>query len=204
MTIQWLGHACFRLEAQGYAIVLDPYRDGTVPGLRPLRAMANEVLCSHQHDDHGYVQAVTLQKATQPSPFTVTRVDSFHDDAGGAKRGRNTIHVLEAGGIRVCHLGDLGHTLDDAQIHAIGRVDVLLLPVGGFYTIDAPTAKAVAASLGAQVIIPMHYRTDAAGLAAIDTLESFLDLCDTIDYAASDTVIIGTQERPRVLVLAYQ
>lgn len=204
MTIQWLGHACFRLEAGGYSIVLDPYRDGMVPGLHALHATANEVLCSHQHEDHAYVQAISLMPAGTPSPFAVTAIESYHDDAQGTLRGTNAIHVLEANGIRACHLGDLGHPLSPTQIAAIGRLDVLMLPIGGHYTIDAPTAYGVAASLDARVVIPMHYRTEAFGFPVIGTLDAFLDLCEPIDYAAGDTASIGPYEPPRVLVLAYQ
>lgn len=170
MTIQWLGHSCFRIQSDGYAIVLDPYADGAVAGLPPLRTTANAVLCSHGHRDHSYVQAVALRDVDAPSPFTVTEIESAHDDVGGEKRGMNTIRVLEAGGMRVAHLGDLGTQLTDAQRAQIGPLDALLVPVGGYYTIDAEGAKAVVSALRPTVTIPMHYRTEAFGYPEIATL----------------------------------
>lgn len=107
MKLTWLGHSCFRVEYDDYAIVLDPYAPGSVPGLAPLDVEADEVLCSHEHGDHGYRAAVRLRPARRPSPFSVTRVASAHDDRGGSLRGPNTVHVLEAGGVRAAHLGDL-------------------------------------------------------------------------------------------------
>lgn len=203
MTIQWLGHACFSVAYQGYTIVLDPYRDGTVPGLHPLDVSANAVLCSHQHDDHGYAQAVRLLDTDKPSPFEITCIESWHDDAQGKKRGPNTIHVLVAGGLRVCHLGDLGHLPDDDAIRAIGTPDALMIPIGGHYTIDAVQAKAVTDLLGPRVILPMHYRSDRFGFPVIGTLEPFVSLYTEVEYSDSNTLPLGSSQRPRVCVLSY-
>lgn len=203
MNIQWLGHSCFRLSSGGYAIVLDPYRDDKVPGLRPLTVTANAVLCSHQHDDHGYAAAVTLIEEDKRSPFSIISIESTHDDEGGSKRGMNTIHVLEAEGLRVAHLGDLGTTLTSGQIAAIGPLDALMIPVGGHYTIDAPTAKAVVDSMSVRVVIPMHYRSDTFGFDVIGTLEPFLNLFDSIDYLHSNMLELGPDETPRVVVMEY-
>ena len=90
MIITWLGHACFKIESAGYAIVLDPYADGYVPGLSPLRVTANKVLCSHDHGDHGYVDAVTLERSDAPCPFSIETISCAHDDVGGTKRGMNS------------------------------------------------------------------------------------------------------------------
>lgn len=205
MIIQTLGHACFRITAGGYAIVLDPYKDGMIPGLRPLHVQANAVLCSHQHGDHGYVQAVTIVPAGGPSPFTITRVQSAHDDQDGAKRGMNTIHVLDAEGLRVCHLGDLGTMLTAAQVEAIGPVDAVCVPTGGYYTIDAITAKAVCDALSPRMIVPMHFRSIGAGLEELDTLDTFLSLYEgDVTLLESDTFTL-TKHAPRgVVVPQYQ
>ena len=106
IQIQWLGHSCFRVECQGYAVVLDPFEPGSVPGLRDIRQTADQVLCSHQHHDHNYRAGVALRQDGPANPFTITALPSFHDGCGGAKRGPNTIHLLEAQGLRVAHLGD--------------------------------------------------------------------------------------------------
>ena len=105
MKLTWLGHSCFAVESGGYRVVLDPYYVESYP---PLHTSANEVLCSHHHRDHDFVEAVELTPRGG-SPFTVETVETFHDDKGGALRGTNTIHVLAAEGLRVVHLGDLGH-----------------------------------------------------------------------------------------------
>lgn len=203
MRLQWLGHACFRVQADGYAIVIDPYGDGHVPGLLPLRLAADAVYCSHGHGDHGYVEAVTLEMDDKPSPFTVTTVDSFHDDAGGALRGANTIHVLAASGVRVAHLGDLGAALDDAQIQAIGPVDAIMVPVGGHFTIDAQAAKAVVDALSPRVVIPMHYRSDAFGFDVIGTLDPFLALMTNVRHYDGNTIDITADTPAQTAVLSY-
>ena len=176
MNITWLGHSCFLIESGGYRVVLDPYYVETYPALR---VSADETLCSHGHRDHAFVEAVTLSgRDKSESPFTVETVPTFHDDAGGAKRGQNTIHILRAEGLTVAHCGDLGHMPDDAQLAALRGCDALLIPVGGYYTIDAETAKAVADAIAPRVTVPMHYRFGTHGYDEIGTLDEFLALCD--------------------------
>ena len=177
MKITWLGHACFAAESDGYRIVFDPYTMEVYP---PLYTSAHEILCSHGHRDHNYVEAVELL-AKRKSPFTVCEVESFHDDQEGAARGTNRIHIAEAEGIRVVHLGDLGHELSAEQIAAVGRCDVLMIPVGGFYTIDAAAAKKVADSLRAKIVVPMHYRHGEYGLRVVGEVEEFLALCEGME-----------------------
>lgn len=176
MNITWLGHSCFLIESGGYRVVLDPYYVETYPALR---VSADETLCSHGHRDHAFVEAVALSgRDKSESPFTVETVPTFHDDAGGAKRGRNTLHILRAEGLTVAHCGDLGHMPDDAQLAALRGCDALLIPVGGYYTIDAETAKAVADAIAPRVTVPMHYRFGTHGYDEIGTLDEFLALCD--------------------------
>lgn len=204
MKLQWLGHACFLLEADGYALVIDPYDSEKVPGLRPLDVEADEVVCSHAHNDHGYVRAVRLRQSGKPSPFTITRVASAHDDCGGAKRGMNMIHVVEAGGVRVAHLGDVGCALTVEQREATGPLDGLLIPVGGYYTIDAAQAKAMADALHPHVVIPMHYRTAAFGLKELtNTLDDFIALCDNVRIMDGDTIEITNGMARETIVLQY-
>ena len=176
MNITWLGHSCFLIESGGYRVVLDPYYVETYPALH---VSADEALCSHGHRDHAFVEAVALSgRDKSESPFTVGTVPTFHDDAGGAKRGQNTIHILRAEGLTVAHCGDLGHMPDDAQLAALRGCDALLIPVGGYYTIDAETAKAVADAIAPRVTVPMHDRFGTHGYDEIGTLDEFLALCD--------------------------
>ncbi len=173
MTVTWLGHACFLLEQDGYRIVVDPYTG--VPGYPALELEAHGVYCSHGHFDHSYTDGVTLLPGRE-SPFSVEEVPSFHDGEEGALRGENTIRVFSAGGVRVCHLGDLGHLLSEKQAEAIGRCDVLLVPVGGTFTVDAARAKAVCDALRPRIVVPMHYRHAPFGLEKVSGVEDFLAL----------------------------
>lgn len=173
MKITWLGHSCFCVESEGYRIVLDPYL--RVKGYEPVHTHANEVLCSHEHFDHNCREAVTLDEGV-PSPFTVNTVATCHDDQNGRMRGNNTVHILRAEGQTVVHLGDLGHLLTADQAKELRRCDVLLLPVGGTYTVGAAHAKLVADALEPRIIVPMHYRRGTLGFDNIGALEDFLAL----------------------------
>ena len=175
LKLTWLGHACFALEAENYRILLDPYAPGYVPGLGMVKTSANKVLCSHQHADHAW-QGIPVPLNEIHCPFTITAIPSFHDDAMGSKRGLNTIHLIEYNGLRIAHLGDLGHDLDDDDIEALGKLDVVLIPVGGTYTLDCQQASDLADRLQVKTVIPMHYRKDDMGYDVLQTLQEFLIL----------------------------
>lgn len=175
LKLTWLGHACFALEAEGYRIILDPYEPDYVPGLGTVEASANKVLCSHSHNDHCWAGMPVLLNEV-PCPFTIRTMNVFHDDQLGALRGLNTIHVLEYDGIRVAHLGDLGHDLDDQEIEELGQLDAVLIPIGGTYTLDCQQASDLADRLRVKTIIPMHYRRGDKGFDVLQTVEEFLIL----------------------------
>lgn len=199
MTITWLGHSCFVLESGGFRVLLDPFRD--VRGLADAALEADAVYCSHGHFDHAYTEKVRLTSG-KADPFAVTEVQTFHDDKGGTLRGNNVIRKFTAGGVSVAHFGDLGHPLSPAQLEALGPCDAVLIPVGGFYTIDAPTAKAVAEAAGAPVVIPMHYRNGPVGFDVLGTLEDFTGLypAERVKrYGSTLTVEKGME--PQVAVL---
>ena len=202
MIITWLGHSCFALESGGYRVVIDPYQG--VEGLPDTSTGANPVYSTHQHDDHPYTQGVRNTKKA-PSPFSVREVATCHDDQGGSLRGPNTVRCFTAEGLTVAHLGDLGHRLTATQAEAIGPCDALLLPVGGYYTIDAPTAKAVAEQLRPRVIIPMHYRFGTHGLPVICTVEDFTSLYppQQVHVYDTSTFSLTADTAPQVAVLAY-
>ena len=174
MTITWLGHSCFVLESGGFRVLLDPYKG--VRGYPDVTAEVNAVCCSRVHSDDAYTAGVTLAAGGR-SPFAPREVPTFHDDQNGTLRGKNMVRVFSAEGLSVAHLGDLGHRLTERQVAAIGPCDVLLLPVGGAYTIDAPAAWAVAEQLSPRIIIPMHYRQGEKGFLELDTVDAFLSLC---------------------------
>lgn len=181
MKIKYLGHAAFVITSdRGVRIITDPY--GTSPDLTygEIRTTADVVTVSHDHFDHCNVAAVggnpqVMRRAgvSTAKGIKFKGIISYHDDEGGRMRGNNIIFCFEVDGVKVCHLGDLGHRLDDKQKAEIGRVDILLIPVGGYYTIDAKTATEVCDQLKPGVIIPMHYRTDK-GLPNIAGVDEFL------------------------------
>jgi len=171
----------------GYRIVLDPYEDGSVPGYAPLRLAAAEVLCSHTHHDHHGIECITVAPM-ETTPWKKKAFQCPHDDFGGNLRGMNTIHVLEAEGIRVAHMGDVGCRLSDVLLAQMGRIDVLIVPVGGFFTISPSGAKELSERLKARIVIPMHYRTATAGYDAIGTLNEFTELFPVVHYLDSNTI----------------
>lgn len=203
IKLTWLGHSCWKLEYGGYGIALDPYTDGKVPGLSSLSIAANEVLCSHDHYDHNNTEAVKIIAGAAP-PFTVTEVSSTHDDAGGAKRGMNTIRVFEAGGVRIAHMGDIGRDLTAEQLRAIGGLDAVMIPIGGFYTIGPEDAKKMANALGARVVLPMHYRFGDMGFKEVGTLDDFLKLCGDVKRYSGDSMEITKRTPAQTAVLTYR
>ena len=172
MRLIWNGHACFTLETAQGTLVTDPYADGSVPGLPPVRLTADAVYCSHGHSDHNAAQLVTL--TGKDLTVSVEELPTFHDDQKGALRGENTIHVITAEGLRVAHLGDLGCALTAAQEEKISGCDALMLPVGGTYTIDAAAAAELVGRLHPRLVLPMHFRRGEQGFPELTTLEDFL------------------------------
>ena len=173
VKIEYYGHSCFRLSWQGQRIVLDPYGDGYVPGYAPLRLDAEFVYCSHGHADHNAVETVKLHKGAKPL-FTVTELETDHDEAGGTKRGKNTVRIFTFGAVRAAHLGDLGRMLTAQEAEALRGLDVLMIPVGGFFTIDASQAQEIVEQLAPRAVIPMHYRTESTGYDVLGTLDDFM------------------------------
>jgi L-ascorbate metabolism protein UlaG (beta-lactamase superfamily) len=177
LDVTWLGHGCFRLRGRGAAAVTDPYPPSI--GLKLSRLDANLVTVSHEHDNHNYTQIVRdAYEIRGPGEYEVAGVSvigipSFHDAEKGAKHGRNTIYLIEIDDVRVCHLGDLGSALDDAEAELISAPDVLLVPVGGRTVINAAQAAQIVRQLEPRYVIPMHYAIPGLKLE-LDTLDRFL------------------------------
>lgn len=167
MKVRWLGHACFLIvSAEGVRIITDPYEVGGGINYSPINETADIVVVSHDHADHNNVSAVKGKPEVvkgrgvkKVRGIDFKGVGVYHDETKGQQRGANVIFCFSVDGIKLCHLGDLGHDLTAEQAMDIGQVDVLLLPVGGFYTIDANTAGRVGDRLKPKVIIPMHFKT---------------------------------------------
>ena len=176
MIIRWNGHSCFTLETAQGTVVLDPYAPGSVPGLPELKLKADAVLCSHGHADHNYAQGVAL--SGRPCAVSVETLPCFHDSVQGAKRGPDLIHILSAEGMRIAHLGDLGHGLDLEQLEKLRGVDVLMIPVGGYFTIDARQAHHIVGELRPRIVLPMHYRGEGFGYEVLAPVGDFLALTE--------------------------
>jgi L-ascorbate metabolism protein UlaG (beta-lactamase superfamily) len=180
MIVTWLGHSCFLLKSEeGISLLLDPFHESDVGYSMPITE-ADIVVISHDHLDHNNVDAAGSEADVIFGPgeyismeMDITGIKSFHDAQRGKLRGENTIFCFALDGIRVCHLGDLGHTLSRTQVKAIGLVDLLFLPVGGRYTIDAAGANKVMQQLHPAVTVPMHYKTGALGFE-LDPVDEFL------------------------------
>ena len=199
MKLTWYGHACFLAETEEGRIVFDPYAPGSVPGCRLPALTADAVLCSHGHKDHNYSDGVTLSGKTPA--FSVTFIDCCHDDKKGLLRGKNRIAILDAEGLRLVHLGDLGHRLSEKQLAALGKVDVLLLPVGGFYTIDASVAAELAGKVGARVVIPMHYRGEGFGYDVIGPVDEFAERSENVRFFDTNVLEITDDTPPMTAIL---
>jgi len=178
MDINWLGHSCFRIRGRQASIVTDPYPPDLGYSLGKLTA--DIVTVSHQHPSHSYVQGVggKPRLITGPGEYEIRGVlilgiAAFHDEESGGKKGKNTIYLIEVDGVTICHLGDLGHVLTAEQVEEIGDVDVLLLPVGGVSTINAPMAAEVIRQLEPKVVVPMHYKTPVLN-RELGSVEKFL------------------------------
>lgn len=168
MKVKWLGHASFLITSEeGTRIITDPYATGMGISYGDINEAADIVTVSHEHGDHNNAAAVSgspqLVKGAavqEAKGIQFKGIASFHDDAEGSQRGPNTIFCFTVNDVKLCHLGDLGHHLSEGQIADIGEVDVLLIPVGGFFTIDAVVATDTTEKLKPRVVIPMHYSTD--------------------------------------------
>ncbi len=204
VTLTWYGHACFKIECGGHSLVMDPYRD--VTGYPKLNLSAGTVMASHmQHDDHNAFDMVTITDEKGESPFRTETVDCFHDREGGSLRGKNKITIIEAGGKRIAHMGDLGHTLSEEQIAAVGKCDVMLIPVGGYFTVDAGEAKQIVDATDPIVVIPMHYRSGSYGYDVIAEPDEFLSLCSDRELIRQQGPVweIDDSEERRVVLLKF-
>ena len=204
IQIQWLGHSCFRVECQGYVIVLDPFSPGSVPGCKDIQNVeADQVLCSHEHGDHNYRAGVILREDGPENPFTVTALPWYHDGQQGAQRGPNTIDVLEAQGLRVAHFGDVGCMPSQEVLDQLQNLDAIMLPVGGHFTVGPQEAMDIVKAIQPRVVIPMHYRSDEFGFEVLGTVGAFLDVCGKWVHCDTDTLEVTPNMSHYTAVLTY-
>ena len=210
MDINWFGHSCFRIRGKQAVIITDPIPPDL--GYSPGKPTADIVTVSHQHPSHSYVKGVGGEPklVTGPGEYEISGVliigiPTFHDGVGGKNKGKNTVYLMEVDGVAICHLGDLGHVLATEQVEEIGDVDVLLLPVGGISTIDAPMAAEVIRQLEPEVVVPMHYKTPALK-RELGTVEKFLKEMGIEQIAAQPKLSLTPSSLPvstQVFLLDY-
>ena len=172
LKITHLAHAGFLIENDKERLIIDPADNGKGNIIKG--ETVNYLLISHDHFDHNNIENIKV--IDNNGSFKITKINSYHDKEQGSLRGTNIIHVIETEDTKICHLGDLGHILTNEQINLIGNIDILLIPIGGFYTIDYIDASRVVEQLNPKVVIPMHYKTkywgEDKGIASVD---KFLD-----------------------------
>lgn len=202
MKITWIGHSCFKIEENGFTVVFDPYEDDTVPGLNPVRERANLVLCTHEHSDHNYRAGVVIEKSGE-NPFVIHEMETYHDEAQGAKCGTNRIYILDDGKTKIAHLGDLGCELTSEQKEQLKNLDILFVPVGGFYTINGTQAAALVKELEPHLTIPMHFRNDEKGFGyqEISMLGEFLMNTDCKTTFENDSIELSTGTEQEIIVM---
>ena len=213
MEITWLGHSCFRLRARGAALVTDPCDKST--GYSIGRPAADIVTISHDHPAHSNVSSVAGSPRVVQGPgefeiasVPITGIATFHDDQGGKERGKNVCYVFEMEGVRICHLGDLGHVPTAENAEALSGVDILLVPVGGGSAIAAAAAADTVGLLAPKLVIPMHYKTPAAK-ANLDSLDQFLKELGASDAAKDSQAKLSVSkstlpQETKVLVLDHR
>ncbi|NLB18214.1 MAG: MBL fold metallo-hydrolase [Syntrophomonadaceae bacterium] len=208
MKIIWLGHASFFINTGHYRIITDPFDD--TPGYPIPDISADLVTVSHDHHDHnavehvsGHPRIITSLEKVRFGDVEIFGVPTYHDHCQGRERGDNTVYVFKAEGLIICHLGDLGHIPDSAQLEAIGKVDVLLIPVGGRYTISAQEAVEVIRLIKPRIAIPMHYKTPVCPYP-ITPLQDFAQHFDEVvklpflELSSIEDVLL-----PEIVVLDY-
>lgn len=188
VEVIWHGHACFEVKSNEKSVVFDPYLD--VPGYATLDLEADLVLVSHEHDDHNARERVKL--SGRPINVSVEVLDTCHDDQGGKLRGPNKIHIIDIDGIRVAHFGDLGRDLSSEELEQLKGLDVALIPVGGFFTIDAQQAAAIIRAIEPDVTVPMHYYDGVSGWAKTSGVEPFLEQFACVVPCDESSFTVGT------------
>lgn len=199
MEITYLAHSSFRIKARGGIVVTDPY-DPKMVGLKFPKVTADIVTVSHDHKDHnavdlvGPTNGIDKKVISGPGEYEISGISiigmpSFHDDKKGSLRGKNTIFIFEMEGVRVAHLGDLGHNLSEGDIEAMGDINVLIVPVGGEFTIGPSEAVQAVQAIEPNIIIPMHY-----GLPSLNQ-ETFGKLLPLEDFLKGLAVTVEESDK---------
>jgi L-ascorbate metabolism protein UlaG (beta-lactamase superfamily) len=211
MKIKYIGHSCFLFTAEdGTTVLSDPYKPGAYGGgitYLPVRDETDMVFVTHDHEDHDDIkglinQPLHIRTGCSARGIGFDTIDTFHDNEQGKKRGPNKIFTFTMDTINVAHAGDLGHLLSDEQVQAVGSVDILLLPVGGHFTVDPQEAKTVMEQIKPKICIPMHFKTVKCAFP-IETAEPFLQGGYPVRRSASSEVILVKDDLPESCSILY-
>jgi L-ascorbate metabolism protein UlaG (beta-lactamase superfamily) len=204
LQIKWFGQSCFEVKSNNQTLIFDPY--SSMIGLSLPKLSADIVLVTHNHPDHNNSSEISgigekkLFVIISPGEYEISGikidgVSSFHDKNQGAERGKNTIYIVDLEDIRICHLGDQGALLTDEELEEIGEVDILFVPVGGTYTINASEALEVINQIDPRIVIPMHY--NISGVASkLDGIEKFASQEKIADLEGKDILEIKKNDLP--------
>ncbi len=204
MEITWYGQAAFKLKGKDAAVFTDPY-EATFTGLTPLKVEADIVTVSHGHSDHNAVSVVSTNPFVIEGPgeyelkgVNVVGVGTFHDEKEGKLRGKNTIYNINIDNVQIAHFGDLGHPLTNQQLEELGAVDVLLIPVGGVYTIEADSAAKIVAQIEPKIVIPMHYKIEGLKFP-LEMVSKFLKEMGKEEIVAQNKLVVSSEKLPEEL-----
>lgn len=207
MEIQWLGHACFAVRHKGYTVVIDPYDSDYTTGYPKLRVKADKLLISHEHYGHNYRAGVILSgRDERDDPFSIRTIEVCHDSVCGIMRGSCLIHILEADGRKIVHMGDLGTQLQPGEMGEIFGADALLITAGSCTGLPSQEVWRLCDAVFPKAIVPMHYRFDGHGnrrLEHIDNLVNYFEAPEMIHRYSTDTLVIDGDLEPQVAILKY-
>ena len=216
MKIKWYGHAAFKITTDGgVRVIIDPYQSGAFGGALSYGKITEEtdiVLTSHDHDDHNYTKDIkgtfkhfNKEGVYKEKGLTIEAFPCYHDPSEGKERGNNLVFMIEADGLRLAHMGDLGHTLAQETVKKMGRVDIVLLPVGGFYTIGPDEAGMVMNDIKPKFTIPMHYKTPKcefpiAGIEAFTAGKKGIKMVNAYEIEVNKDSL---PKEPEIIVMHY-
>ncbi|MCS7127985.1 MAG: MBL fold metallo-hydrolase [Sulfolobales archaeon] len=199
MELAWHGHAFFTLRlARGYVIAIDPH-DGLSIGLKRVRVESDLVLVTHDHFDHNAVEVVKKPSTRILKQFygevgvddiIVNGIKTFHDKHSGARRGENAVYAISTEGLKIAHLGDLGHVLSGEALSKLSKIDILMIPVGGTYTIEPDEAWSIVKNISPRIVIPMHYWVKGLRLP-LKTVDHFLKYAEGVHVSKLDTNLMS-------------
>ncbi|BAH08368.1 MBL fold metallo-hydrolase [Clostridium kluyveri] len=194
MEIQWIAHSCFLLkDSKGKKLLTDPF-DETV-GYNTFQGDVDIVTTSHTHFDHCYTEKIKYKHLINTVgsynlfEINIEGIPSYHDKVQGAKRGKNIIFIIEMDRYRICHLGDIGYVLTENELKKLGNIDILLIPIGGNFTIDGREAAKLAKAINSHIVIPMHYKTSCLTFE-LEGLDQFLKYMKNGKRVKSNTLNI--------------